>query len=69
MSKAPKLTLEQELALALVRLRKLESELDNAKDLYLHLAARTLRLELAVSAMAPDDMIREILHPGEGANV
>ena len=52
-----------QLAAALVRVRKLESELDNVKDLYLKLAARTLRLELALSAMAPDDTIRAILYP------
>ena len=52
-----------QLAAALVRVRKLESELDNVKDLYLKLAARTLRLELALSAMAPDDTIRDMLYP------
>ena len=54
---------EHQLAAALVRVRKLESELDNVKDLYLKLAARVLRLELALSAMAPDDTIRDILYP------
>lgn len=67
--KPPKLTPEQEMALALVRLRKLESELDNVKDLYLKLAARVLRLELALSTMAPDDTIRDILQPPPVENV
>lgn len=57
------LTPEQRLAAALVRVKKLEAELDNVKDFCLKLGQRMLHCELAVSAMAPNETILEILRP------
>ena len=62
----PKLTLEQQLAMAQVHARKLESELDNAKDLYLKLAARVLKLELVISVLdGGEGTLMEILRPSK----
>ena len=54
---------QQQMAAMLATIRKQESELDNVKDFSLKLAARVLRLELAVSALDKDDSLRAILYP------
>jgi hypothetical protein len=54
---------QQQIAAMLATIRKQESELDNVKDFSLKLAARVLRLELAVSALDKDDSLRAILYP------
>ena len=54
---------QQQMAAMLVTIRKLESELENVKDFSLKMAARVLRLELAVSALDKDDSLRAILYP------
>ena len=54
---------QQQMAAMLATIRKQESELDNVKDFSLKMAARVLRLELAVSALDKDDSLRAILYP------
>jgi len=44
-----RLTTERKLEIATIRLRKLEAELDNVKDVYFQLAQRVLKLELSLS--------------------
>jgi len=48
---------------AMIMLRRQEAEIGNAKDLYFQLAARLLRLELAVSLLSPE--ARETVFPSE----
>jgi hypothetical protein len=57
---------QQQMAAMLTAIRKLESELDNVKDFSLKMAARVLRLELAVSTLDKDDSLKAILYQGSG---
>ena len=54
---------QQQMAAMVTTIRKLESELENVKDFSLKLAARVLRLELAVSTLDKDNSLRSILYP------
>ena len=54
---------QQQMAAMLATIRKLETEVENLKDFSLKMAARVLRLELAVSTLDKDDSLRTILYP------
>lgn len=61
------MTTEQQLAMTLTRVHKLQAELDSLMTLYLQTSRRLLRLELAVSVMALGEVIQELLTPEQPA--
>jgi len=52
-----RLTTERKLEIATIRLRKLEAELDNVKDVYFQLAQRVLKLELSLSLEQQKELV------------